>query len=119
MPAAAVNLMDAPPAPPRSTNPFAEDAAPVQTGGASLIDFADAVMPVAPPPVRRPTRAAPPPPPPSRGDCCVCLERPIETALLECGHALACMQCAAVLSAAGAGCPCCRQPITRIARIYI
>jgi len=47
------------------------------------------------------------------------MERPVEVALLECGHAVACLQCATALVTAKAGCPCCRQTITRVARIYI
>jgi hypothetical protein len=105
---------------------------------------ADAAPPPASPP-SLPTRMAPPPPPPlpprsapaspaqsgsmpqrapssgaaSANGCCVCFERPVETALLNCGHAVVCLQCANALVTASAGCPCCRSPIARVARIYI
>ena len=115
---------------------------------APLIDLSDAPVAPPPPPARPPPppppRPAPPPPqqqpasPPqpaspqlgslqrtssagsaSANGCCVCMERPIEAALLTCGHCVVCMQCAGALVAAQAGCPCCRSPIERVARIYI
>jgi hypothetical protein len=91
----------------------------------SLIDLSDMMHVPSPAAMAPPMRPAVPPASrtsvasSTRGDCCVCLERPVETALLECGHAVACMQCATALSEQGAGCPCCRRSITRIARIYM
>jgi len=107
---------------------------------APLIDLSEAPpLPPARPPPPPPARPAPPPPPQQPGSpqlgslqrtsstgsatsangCCVCMERPIEAALLNCGHAVTCMQCASALVAAETGCPCCRSPIARVARIYI
>ena len=52
-------------------------------------------------------------------ECAVCLERQVDTVLLECGHAVACAPCAQVLLAhAGGTCPVCRAVITRTVRLY-
>ena len=46
--------------------------------------------------------------------CVICEERPMEVALLECGHASFCQQCAVPLKE----CPICRQSVVRFIRIY-
>jgi hypothetical protein len=47
-------------------------------------------------------------------DCVVCMERSINTVLLECGHRAVCTECAPQLH----DCPICRSRILRIVRIY-
>jgi len=50
--------------------------------------------------------------------CGICFDSPPEAALLECGHAGYCMECAQRMQAsAGAKCPTCRQPISNIVRL--
>ena len=51
--------------------------------------------------------------------CALCFERPVEAALLECGHAVSCFQCAQALTARGAACPVCRSPIARVLRVFL
>jgi hypothetical protein len=52
---------------------------------------------------------------PEDDKCCViCEERPVEVALLECGHMSFCQKCAEPLKE----CPICRQNIIRFIRIY-
>jgi len=87
--------------PPASTNPF----------DAPLTQF-----PVTFPP--------PPPAPPSSvrrsAECAVCLERQVDTVLLECGHSVACETCANALlhRAHGGVCPLCRAPLSRWVKLY-
>ena len=60
--------------------------------------------------------------PPARGrrpgDCIICWNENITTALMPCGHWCACSNCAAVLHARGNGCPVCRHVIEDVRRIY-
>ena len=99
--------LQAPPVP-LSTNPF------------------DDVMLPTPPPVAPATAPFVGHGPPSSmrrsAECAVCLERPVDTVLLECGHAVACGPCAQALlehaGAAGGTCPVCRARITRTVRLY-
>ena len=46
--------------------------------------------------------------------CVICEERPVEVALLECGHMSFCQKCAEPLKE----CPICRQKVLRFIRIY-
>jgi hypothetical protein len=46
--------------------------------------------------------------------CKICLERKIDVILLECGHLVACNECASSLK----DCPLCREPIQRVKRAY-
>jgi len=52
----------------------------------------------------------------SEGDntCSVCMDKPIDTAILECGHVCVCHSCGEALTT----CPICRQPIARIVKIF-
>jgi len=50
-----------------------------------------------------------------RSTCVVCLERPADTALLECGHLCCCTQCGEPLTT----CPVCRRSIVRKVRIFL
>jgi hypothetical protein len=56
-------------------------------------------------------------------DCLACMDRPVATALMPCGHACLCRPCAARVSSSRLSserrCPLCRSPITRTVRIYI
>jgi hypothetical protein len=47
-------------------------------------------------------------------ECVVCLERPANTALAECGHVCTCFKCAKQLDE----CPLCRQKLTRLLQLY-
>jgi len=47
-------------------------------------------------------------------DCVICEERPIDTALLDCGHMNFCAHCADVLKE----CPICRAKVVKTVRIY-
>ena len=51
-------------------------------------------------------------------ECIVCMDGTRTHAFMPCGHWCACGQCAAVLHAAGTGCPMCRRGIASVARIY-
>jgi hypothetical protein len=51
--------------------------------------------------------------------CALCFERPVQSALLECGHAVCCERCAAALVTAGLPCPVCRAPIARVVRVFL
>jgi len=90
-----------------------------------LISWDDAV-PVAPPATLPPLPPLEPPAPvlqsgrarSSVNNCCVCLERPPDTVLLECGHAGLCEICAGDLLRRRQPCPVCRATIARVARIY-
>jgi hypothetical protein len=44
--------------------------------------------------------------------CKICMERKVDVILLECGHLVACSNCAEGLD----DCPLCRKPILRIKR---
>lgn len=46
--------------------------------------------------------------------CNVCMERKINTVILECGHSSLCMECATPL----VDCPICRSKIVRIVKIF-
>ena len=51
-------------------------------------------------------------------ECIVCMDGTTTHAFMPCGHWCACVHCAAVLHAAGTGCPMCRRGIASVARIY-
>jgi hypothetical protein len=55
----------------------------------------------------------------SNGDnqCFVCMERPADAVLLECGHSELCVECATVLWNQGRRCPLCRQGFAAVMRI--
>lgn len=85
----------------------------------------DDIVPVAPPvaqPLLPPLELLAPVPSgrtrSSVNNCCICLERPPDTVLLECGHAGLCELCAGDLLRRTQPCPMCRAVIVRIARIY-
>ena len=50
-----------------------------------------------------------------QAQCLLCADAPVEVALVPCGHALACRQCAGVLAVSSSApqpvCPVCRTPI--------
>lgn len=54
--------------------------------------------------------------PEGEGFCVVCMERPSDTALLECGHLSFCSRCADSLI--GKQCPMCRAPVVRAIKIF-
>ena len=86
--------------------------------------FDDVMLPTPPaPPATAPFVGHGPPSSMRRSaECAVCLERQVDTILLECGHAVACAHCAQTLlehaGAAGGTCPVCRARITRTVRLY-
>jgi hypothetical protein len=49
--------------------------------------------------------------------CKICLDAPIETVILDCGHSMLCVQCASKYDSS-LGCPICRAPIKEIKRLY-
>lgn len=49
--------------------------------------------------------------------CKLCFESPIDTVILDCGHALLCSRCADELRI-DAGCPVCRNPIRCLQKMY-
>jgi hypothetical protein len=49
--------------------------------------------------------------------CMVCLERPPDAILLECGHSGLCVECATVLWDQASPCPLCRRSFAAIMRI--
>ncbi len=51
---------------------------------------------------------------PSEELCKICMDKPIECVLLECGHLATCLSCGKVLSE----CPICRQFIIRVVRFF-
>eukprot|EP00741_Cyanophora_paradoxa_P015028 tig00020830_g14499.t1 len=48
-------------------------------------------------------------------DCLICCANPSNAVILECGHACLCMGCA---SSGLSSCPICREPISRVVRVY-
>lgn len=52
--------------------------------------------------------------PPSEDACKICLNAPLEVLLLECGHMVACAECARRL----AECPVCRRYVARVVRVF-
>jgi len=50
----------------------------------------------------------------TNGTCIVCMDAPLETVFLECGHLACCNSCAEKLKL----CPICRKPISRIIPIF-
>ena len=64
-----------------------------------------------------PSDQQPPPPKEEKiGDCVICLDQPIGTVFLECGHLACCRTCAS--SPQLKNCPICRAPILRILPIF-
>jgi len=49
------------------------------------------------------------------GICKICLENPIDTVIVECGHQVICESCSPLV---GAMCPLCRQPIVKVIKTY-
>jgi hypothetical protein len=49
--------------------------------------------------------------------CIVCMERPLDAVLLECGHSGLCVECATVLWDQARRCPLCRRGFAAIMRI--
>jgi len=52
------------------------------------------------------------------GCCVICLEKPADTVLYQCGHLCCCTQCGRMLKADGHHCPVCRAEVKDILRIY-
>ena len=52
------------------------------------------------------------------GDCTVCFERPVNAALIPCGHLSMCYECAVKVKKRDRLCPLCRQPIKSVLRVY-
>ena len=50
-------------------------------------------------------------------ECKICFEKPIESALLPCGHSLLCTDCALALTPPL--CPVCRETVESVLRIFI
>ena len=52
------------------------------------------------------------------GDCCVCMENPVQTAIIRCGHTVLCRRCALALKRSNVyhlrKCPICREEIKEI-----
>jgi len=46
--------------------------------------------------------------------CVICEEKPVQVALLECGHLNFCVECSTGLKE----CPICRAPVARTLRVY-
>lgn len=50
--------------------------------------------------------------------CCICLDEPVDTAILPCGHSVLCMTCGVAMQKGGiAVCPICREPITEVKQL--
>ncbi len=49
--------------------------------------------------------------------CVVCIERPADAILLECGHSGLCVQCATMLWNQARRCPLCRRGFAAVMRI--
>jgi hypothetical protein len=49
------------------------------------------------------------------GICKICMENPIDTVMVECGHQVICYTCSPLV---GSICPLCRQPIIRVMKTY-
>ena len=67
-------------------------------------------------PVEAPAPAPAPLADNSSEECPCCLERVRDTALVPCGHIL-CSHCAGGYK--GDMCPCCRQPVAMVMRVYL
>lgn len=52
-------------------------------------------------------------------ECALCMERPVSAALLECGHAVTCAQCAEALRAESQPCPVCRGGVTSVVKLFL
>ena len=50
-----------------------------------------------------------------RDECCICMENPIQTAILDCGHMNCCLKCANKIARSGKSnirkCPVCRKDL--------
>lgn len=69
----------------------------------------------APDPQTTPPVSAEPEKPTNEADVCIiCMESPIETVFLECGHMGCCRSCAK----ACVDCPLCRRPISRVVNVF-
>ena len=53
-----------------------------------------------------------------RDECCVCMENPVQTGFMNCGHTVTCLKCAFLLKNNSnfnlRSCPICRTPITNV-----
>ncbi|GMR39801.1 hypothetical protein PMAYCL1PPCAC_09996 [Pristionchus mayeri] len=52
------------------------------------------------------------------GDCAICMERPIDSLFVHCGHPT-CWECGERIKESGKGCPQCRQPIEKVQRMFL
>jgi len=50
--------------------------------------------------------------------CLICLDKPVDTVLYQCGHMCLCYGCGMQLKQRGAHCPVCRAPIRDIIKAY-
>lgn len=50
--------------------------------------------------------------------CTICMEKNVSSVFLECGHAVACYDCAIKTQTKSKTCPICREPVTRVVRTY-
>lgn len=50
----------------------------------------------------------------TKNKCCICMEAEIETAFIECGHMVACLECSKLVTR----CPICRKKVRKSLRVY-
>lgn len=93
--------------------------------GAADVDMLSSSSGVAPPPEEKRLKvdkdsgpAVPAPAGTTGRECIICLEKPMNTVLLECGHAQFCQECAEKVVAEHQPCPVCRESVTRCKRIF-
>ncbi|GJY42317.1 ankyrin repeat-containing protein [Tanacetum coccineum] len=51
--------------------------------------------------------------------CVICLDAPVEGALIPCGHMAGCMSCLTEIKGKKMGCPVCRTNIDQVIRLYV
>ncbi|GMH18865.1 hypothetical protein Nepgr_020706 [Nepenthes gracilis] len=54
----------------------------------------------------------------SGGSCVICLDAPVESVCIPCGHMAGCMSCLSEVKAKKWGCPICRGKINQVVRVY-